>query len=174
MAASNLKHSRALRALGQALEALSGTESFELKQRGNEYVVRYQPRDPGSERSPSKEFLARLVEEIWGETPAPVLEHGLPRSMQELRYTPTDIERLDSEGRSRRGTPHAAQGAVSQMLRALGSYLEEKQARSFTISWLGPTISVRYRTNSATTTDSFDVSVVHDMALAMHSRRAEI
>ena len=81
-----------------------------------------------------------------GKKPEPVEEPQPSSGILELNYTHEDIGRVDDEAKSRRvgagGRPEAH--ALSQILRAVGGIVDQKQGRLISIAKDGPDITVEY------------------------------
>ena len=127
--ATESSFSQLLRPIGAALEPLQ-IESFTLRIENEEILIRAQKRE---ERHPPP--VNSTVPSVWDlfhrkkidTCPAPQ-----PASrVVEFRYSYDDIVRMDSEGVSKRkatgGKPDP--GALSQLLRAVGAFVDQKQGR---------------------------------------------
>src|SRR2546422_8260153 len=74
----------------------------------------------------------------------------------ELRYTPEDIGRLERQGRARRSDPSRTPdfSSLSQVLRAIGHYVDRKDGYLLEVSKKAPSLgarvlSVQYKTAGA-------------------------
>ena len=127
--ATESSFSQLLRPIGAALEPLQ-IESFTLRIENEEVLISAQKREV---RNPPP--VNSTVSSVWDlfhrkkieATPAPQ-----PASrVVEFRYSYDDIVRMDSEGVSKRkataGKPDP--GALSQLLRAVGAFVDQKQGR---------------------------------------------
>jgi UDP-N-acetylglucosamine enolpyruvyl transferase len=65
-----------------------------------------------------------------------------------LRYTMKDMDRLERQGKAKRqnlaGVPDVA--SLSQLLRTIGAYVEEKRGRLVKISRHGDSLAIQYDT----------------------------
>ena len=66
----------------------------------------------------------------------------------QLRYTSEEIDRLEREGQARRRDPNGMPDgrSMSQLMRAVGAYLNHKGARLLRIFWLDQSVSLAYET----------------------------
>lgn len=136
--AETLSYAQSLRAIGQALDALR-LNSFELRKNSADYIL-----------IPTRSAFARkrkaITEKLWGRVDQS-MRHAL--DLKGILITSSDIDRLDTEGRSRRGS---ASGRLSRTanfslsLRMIGDFLDEKQAVTFSITWSPDLVMVQYQT----------------------------
>jgi len=137
-------YSQTLRTIGQALDLLR-LRTFKLICDGDDYVVRAQT-----------ETMA-LEEEDPQESGFPSTRTGLRGADQdvpvkaiasELRFTSADIERLGREGQAERGFPGRVQrpNSLSQILRAVGAYIDSKAASLLEISKQDGSVLIQYKT----------------------------
>jgi hypothetical protein len=165
-------YSQSLRAIGQALETLT-VEAFELETESTEYLVRIESQGSPYLLPSQRTFLRSLVEAVWGSGTAKV--NPSPQPARDLRYTPADIDWLESEGKAKRGHSDAVPDAhkLSQVLRVIGDHMNRKYARGFVISWSKDSVSIEYRTaNGMPEKDSFRVDTLYDLGIRMYMRRA--
>jgi hypothetical protein len=156
------------------LEGLQA-EAFDLESEGSDYIIRIKGNEPSVESSRQRDFLKNIVEEVWGPLPPDLEVFHSPTPAQLLRYTPSDIERLETEERSKRGNPNAMPDAqrISQVLRVIGDYLNQKHARVFAISWVSNSVSVTYETTEGRRErEKFTVATLYERAVHMYSRRS--
>ena len=92
MASSAESYSQSLRAIGQALETLQ-INAFTLEKKEAKYVV----------RDWEQSFLKSIAQEVWGTGDFGQPSLPTERSGNGLIYSHSDTERLDIQGRSRRG-----------------------------------------------------------------------
>jgi hypothetical protein len=177
-----LTYAQPLRAIGQALETLN-IQSFEMEPMVDGFFVR------GTVPLASKESLndslaSDKLRMIWGQLPKstgpeddPVkATHSSVLSWIELLYTEKDVERLEEEGRARRVDPRgtANPSTLSQVLRCLGAYLNQKRARLVKISRESESVSLEYETSLGTNMrETLSVSDVYDLWVRMYLQRSE-
>ena len=138
-------YARDLRAIGDDLESKE-IEDFELKSDGINYLMRVEAWEPPPKKLATDvliEGLHTLWQKLQRREPRPVFPADF-----EQRYTPEDIDRLDREGRTRRQPSQKMPGteSVSQILRAVGAYLDLKGTHLLELSKRGPWITLRYKT----------------------------
>src|SRR5207244_5655933 len=94
----------------------------------------------------------------------------------ELRYTPKDVDRLESEGRAKRMDPRRIPdaGSLLQLFRTIGAYIGQKCARFLKVSWNGNSIVLLYETSSGRLNDEvLTVSDLYDVSVRMYMKRAD-
>ena len=175
--APNYSDSQSLRAIGQDLEARH-VKAFDLECQNDAYCVRVRKQTPPPESSlPTK--LSRSVFQtvrLRFREPAPKKEN-FTASATELRYPPEDIDRLEHEGQARRRNrdgmpdPHS----LSQLLRAVGGYINRRAFHLLAISWREESVSIVYRTaEGRRELDNFRlVDSIYDLWVHMYLRRCK-
>ncbi len=98
MTPPTLSYAQSLRVIGQALEALS-IDTFELEKRGEEYIVRVERSQSAGKLSWEESFLKSIAEKIWGS------DDSAKEIANPARFASSDVDRLEAEGRSKRGKP---------------------------------------------------------------------
>lgn len=161
-----------LRPIGQMLEALR-IDSFAVKPDNGGFVVRDKTRSRAQLTPRERAFLAELHL-----IHTPALDKGdalrLAAGIFEWHLTPTDIERFELQGRERR---HAAQGtpdshSVSQILRVIGSMLDQKRGQLSYISKDEQVVTVEYALpEGKKTTEEYSVPMLYDSWVRMYKRR---
>jgi hypothetical protein len=158
-------YSRALRAIGSALEAVQ-IEAFEINYDGENYSIRIEPQ---GEKKPQPPGVLTALKRVLPHLHAPAGSlDGL-----EMIYTPDKIERLDRDGQLRREQsgepdPHS----LPQALRAIGAYLHLKNARLVRISKHGPFFTIQYETAlDGFTTEEFTPSSLYDVFVRLYLKR---
>jgi hypothetical protein len=137
-------YSQILRTIGQALDLLR-VRTFKLICDGDDYVVRAQTE------------TTALEEQDPQESGFPSTRSGLRDAYQEvavkpiaseLRFTSADIDRLVREGQAERRFPGRVErpNTLSQILRAVGGYLDSKAASLLEISKQHGSVVIQYRT----------------------------
>jgi hypothetical protein len=181
MMAAMAGYAQPLRAIGQALEILK-VQGFEMEQVGDDFVVR------GSVRVAQRKLLigqcsAEQLRLIWGSTPQDEIKESRrwltnPNNLSriELCYRIEDVERLDVEGRSRRGRGQTIDDAwsLSQILRSIGAYLNQKCARLCKIVRDDDSVSVEYETTVGTRIkETLAMRDLYDLWVRMYLHRAD-
>ncbi len=163
MTPPTLSYAQSLRVIGQALEALS-IDTFELEKRGEEYIVRVERSKSAGKLSWEESFLKSIAEKIWGS------DDSAKEIANPARFASSDVDRLEAEGRSKRGKPTAMPDTknLSLGLRVLGDYLDGKEARDFAISWSTHLVTVSYDHKQ----ESFTPQNLYDRGVNMYLRRS--
>ena len=168
-----------LRAVGQALEK-HNFQSFEMTAVGDEFrirstaaaVVEEHLADRGTSRIPS--FLDRFPNRSDGGGHIPQTAES-SKSPVELQFTLQDIQQLESEGRARRtdGQQMANASSLSQVLRCLGAYLNQKRARLLKLTRDGEAVLIEYESSlGSQMKESFSAKGLYDMWVRMYLQRA--
>ena len=149
---SAIRCSQALRVIGQDLEA-RGIKTFVIRPEADFYVV-----EAGYQSPPA---------------PTPI----------SLHYTLDDIERLDHEGRERRDDDAGIEDflSLSQILRAIGTYLGRKRARFLSVSnnaltaGTMPVLTIEYETAEGERfIDDRTASAIYDMCVRTYKLRERL
>ena len=171
---SDFNFSQLLRPVGQMLEPLE-IESFSLKveERGIAvYAEKHQ-----TPRVPAPEVSLKVSWQIFRRKKSEALEDPQPSSgTLEMHYTHVDIERMDNEGQNKRtgasGSPEAH--SLSQILRAVGAFVDQKQGRLLAVSKIGQDISIEFESAlNRNTTEKFTVASLYDYWVKMYLRRRQ-
>ncbi len=169
---TELNLSQLLRPIGAALEPLQ-IESFTLRIENQEILIRAQKRE---ERRPPP--VSSALPSVWDlfhrkkvdASPAPQ-----PASrVVEFRYSYDDIVRMDSEDVSKRiatgGKPDP--GALSQLLRAVGAFVDQKQGRLLGVTMEDHDFAIEYESAlKQKTTAQHTVASLYDYWVKMYLRR---
>ena len=177
--AEMMGYAQPLRAIGQALEVLN-IQDFEIETAGEDYFVRgHMPRannkfigDPAGGEKLNAIWGTLPVQDDLGETGERASDM-LPRI--ELCYTARDVERLEEEGRSHRGRSRAAADAasVSQVLRCIGAYLNQKRARLCKITRDVDHLMVEYDSSiGSRRKEAFAPNDLYDLWVRMYLQRS--
>lgn len=165
-------YAQRLRPIGQMLEDLR-VESFTLKADGDDFLVqgrkREEPRIPAPEKP--LQLVWRLLRRKAPEPEEPPVPSS---SIVELRYTAEEITQLDSAGQSRRSGPGTSPEphAVSQILRAVGAFIDQKEAQLLGVSKDEQNITVEYRSSlNAKVSQEFTIASLYDFWVRMYLRR---
>ncbi len=168
MMAEVTDYAQPLRAIGQALEVLD-VKGFELETAGDKFFIR------GS-LARAKDQRANKIRAAWDALQAGDRSGSDGPSSIELHYTLSDVERLEAEGRSRRGNSAAMADAsrLSQSLRSIGGYLSKKSASLVKLTREMEFVTLEYETSSGNRIkDTFSVKDLYDLWVGMYLQRAE-
>lgn len=171
---SSLNFSQLLRPVGQMLEPLQ-IESFSLKVEDSGVSVHAQKREQAAAQTPGVSL--RVTWQIFRRKKTEPEHDPQPSSgALEVYYTRDDIARMDTEGQSRRqgagGKPEAH--ALSQILRAVGAFVDQKQGRLVGVSMDGQEISIEYESAlKRNLTEKFTVASLYDFWVKMYLRRRD-
>jgi hypothetical protein len=92
----------------------------------------------------------------------------------ELRYTPEQLSHMDDEGRSKRGnfgSPDAH--SASQIVRAVGAFVDQKQARLVSVRKDEEKIEIKYESPvKGTLTEDFTVATLYEYWVRMYLKRS--
>ena len=173
--ATESNFSQLLRPIGGALEPLQ-IESFRLRIENQEILISAQKRE---ERHPPA--VDTTVQSVWDifrrknkivapPTPSPAL-----RTL-EIRYSYDDIARMNTEGASKRVAagekpdPHA----LSQILRAVGAFVDQKQGRLLGVTMEDHDFAIEYESAlKQKTTEKHTVASLYDYWVKMYLRRRD-
>ena len=164
--------SQLLRPVGQMLEPLQ-IDSFSLKVEDGGVAVFADKQE--SSRPAVQEVSLKVSWQIFRRKKAEPEPEPQPSSGSlELHYTNDDIARMDVEGRSRRtgasGSPEAH--TLSQILRAVGAFVDQKQGRLLSVVKVGQEIAIDYESAlKRPLTEKFTVASLYDYWVKMYLRR---
>ena len=172
--AEAFNYSQLLRPVGQMLEPLH-IEVFSLRLEDEGVFVRAQkPADPPP---PPQEVSLRVVwQSLRRKKTVPVLEPQPSSGVLELRYSHEDIGRMDSEGKTQRkgGGSSPEAHALSQILRAVGAFVDEKHGRLFGVTKSGLEITIEYESAlRQKLIEKHTVSSLYDYWVKMYLRRRD-
>jgi hypothetical protein len=150
--------------IGQALETLR-INAFRLEKKADKFIV----------RDWEQSFLKSIVEEVWGTGDSGQPSLPTETSRNRLIYSYSDTERLEIQGRLRRGAKGKPDTyTLSSGLRLVGDYLDKKRAVSFDIWWSLESVRVRFQAaTDGPKETSFTIHSLHDLAVGMYLRRSE-
>lgn len=174
-------YAQPLRAIGQALETLNLT-SFEIEPVGEDFYVKGIL--AAAPELSADHLSVEKLSAVWGKLSetesvnrdldetkvAPVL------TPIELQYTMKDVDRLEQEGQAKRSDPHRVPDTsrLSQILRCVGAYLNQKPARLVKIARNAEAVSVEYETSLGSIhKETLAVSEMYDLWVRMYMQRAE-
>jgi len=168
-----------LRAVGQALEK-ARLQSFELTPLRNGFHIRgsaaalVEANLAESTASGVRSLLNKLPNHRDGDEKIPLAPESVNPPV-EIKFTIRDIQQLESEGRARRVDGHSMANAasLSQVLRCLGAYLNQKRARLLKLTRDGETVSLEYETSLGNQIkEGFSATGLYDMWVRMYMQRA--
>ncbi len=167
-----IHYAELLRPIGQLLEALR-IESFALKLDAAGFVIRDKTRNRAQLTPREKAFLADLHR---GHADSLDKQDALrlAAGVFEWHLTPSDIGRLEQEGRGRRRASAQAPDShsLSQILRVVGSMLDQKGGRMASVSKDEQTVTVEYALpDGKQATDEYSVPALYDQWVRMYKRR---
>jgi len=166
----SVNFSQILRPVGQMLEPLQ-IESLSLRVDEGGVSVRAQKRQTPA---PSAgEVSLRVTWQLFRRK-KPEPEAQPSSGTLELRYTQDDIARMDTEGQTKRkgggGSPEAH--TLSQILRAVGAFVDQKQGRLLGVTIEGQDIAIEYDSAlKRTLVEKFTVASLYDYWVKMYLRR---
>jgi hypothetical protein len=137
------KSARTLRVIGQVLEERR-LKDFDLRHDTNAYLIRD-------------------------------VKEGVSSERVELRYTHEEVEELERQGRARRGgsTKIPDFTSLSQVLRAIGDYLDGKDSRLLAISSRAPSFTIEYETGQRFRQEEEHLaSAFYDRSVRMYKQRS--
>jgi hypothetical protein len=163
-----------LRPVGQMLETFR-VESFSLKLEADGLYVSAQKVE--ERQIPKQDLSLRVVWQAFRRSkPEPDPEPRPSSGLLELRYTDEDIARLDTEGRAKRKEPGRTPEAhaLSQILRAVGGYVDQKGGRLLRVTKAKEDITIEYESAlRKPMTERFTVASLYDFWVKMYLRRKQ-
>lgn len=156
-----------LRPVGQALES-SGMESFLLIMEEGAVLVKGHRRrekapDPSSAGGFWRFFRSRSEVSSPGDGAAETVE---------LRYSYDELSRMDEEGRAKRGQLATADAhSLPQIIRAVGAFVDQKQARLVSVRKELQKIEVEYESAASRRTEEFSVPSLYEFWVQMYLKR---
>ena len=168
-----------LRAVGQALEK-DNLQDFELTPAANGFHIRSSAAsllEPGVVEPPAnrdRPLLIKLPNHNDVDEKVPLVTESA-KAPVEIQFTMQDIQKLEIDGRARRVDAHSMANAasLSQVLRCLGAYLNQKRARLLRLSRDRETVSLEYETSlGSQIKEGFNANGLYDMWVRMYMQRA--
>lgn len=178
------EYAQPLRAIGQALEVLN-MQDFEVEPAGDDFYVRGNLPSATNRALLGRGCTAEELRAIWGAMPgddSEAADHqdrnhlSLFSSRVELCYSAQDVERLDENGRARRGRVQVSADAysLSQILRSIGAYLQQKRARLCKLSRETDSVVVEYESSMGSRIkETLAIRDLYDLWVRMYLHRAE-
>ena len=170
----NFNFAQLLRPVGQMLEPLH-VQSFSLKVEEGGVSVHAQKREEAL--APAPDISLRATWQLFRRKKSEASNEPQPSSgALELHYTHDDIERIDTEAQARRkptgGSPEAHD--LSQILRAVGAFVDQKQGRLIRVTMEGQDITIEYDSAlKRSLTEKFTVATLYDYWVKMYLRRRQ-
>jgi hypothetical protein len=166
--------SQLLRPIGEALEPLH-IESFTLRVESEGIFISAQKRV--ERQAPPADLTVRSVWDVFRRKKVEAPPAPQPSSrILEIRYSYDDIARMDAEGNTKRiatgekPDPHA----LSQILRAAGAFVDQKQGRLLGVTMEGHDIAIDYESVlKQKTTEKHTVASLYDYWVKMYLRRRD-
>jgi hypothetical protein len=169
---TDFSFSQLLRPVGQMLEPLQ-IESFSLKVEDGGVAV-FAERE---NRRPAQNVSLKVSWQIFRRKKTETAPEPQPSSGSlEIHYSHDDIARMESEGQGKRtgapGSPEAH--TLSQILRAVGAFVDQKQGRLMSVAKDGQDITIEYESAlKRSLTEKFTVASLYDYWVKMYLRRRE-
>ena len=180
-AESGTRYDQTLRAIGQALEPLE-IQDFDLEIDGYTYTVRGQSATKKARTDTKRRGLRNALRNAWDRFEAKSLgqetmpdELSSPFLVLELHFGPDDIDRLERQGRAARRSD--SKGAtnpnkLSQILRAVGAYVNRKSVRLLKVSKRQDWVSVEYETAvGKSAVENFRTTDLYDFWVHLYKQR---
>jgi hypothetical protein len=168
-----------LRALGQAL-AKESLQKFELTPAANGFHIRataaslLEPSVVERLADRGRPYSYKLPNRKNGDDKTPLFTESAKAPI-EIQFMVQDIQKLEIDGRARRVDAHSMANAasLSQVLRCLVAYLNQKRARLLRLSRDGETVSLEYETSlGSQIKEAFNANGLYDMWVRMYMQRA--
>ena len=151
-------NSQTLRAIGQALEN-ERLEEFDLENQDGDFLVRGRPRLPEGGEMLIHEVFRRLRRQ---------------GGVGEFRYSPEDIDQLEKEGRAKRQNGNRMPDfyQLSQLLRTVGAYVDQKGARFCGLSRHGSRLTLQYQMGEGQLTiEAHEIPSFYNFFVQLYLRR---
>ena len=173
------EHAQLLRAIGQALEVLQ-FGSFTMEFIGGDFLVRGRAAT-SPEQEKARAMRQKVIQFVWEALPGEkASEAEIAFAMStwpaelDLRYTAKDMDRLEQQGKAKRqnvaSVPDVA--SLSQLLRTIGAYVEQKKARLVKISRYGESLVIQYDTMAGETTEEVSAGSLYELWVQLYLQRA--
>jgi hypothetical protein len=167
-----------LRVIGQDLEVRHVKSQFHIECRNDEYRVWAKTSE--AQQSQLRRALERFhpphqVEpQPQGDAPAEGLGGFDFSAFSRFQYQPEDLERLERDGQAKRREPGGMPDpyGLSQLLRALGNYVNLKPARFLALSWTEEFVGLVYETaEGRRNVEYLRLPSIYDLWVHMYLRR---
>ena len=181
MSQPSICYEHILRAIGQGLESLS-LKAFDLEVAGDTYSIRGIPTRQEPEKSPVtklKAFKKAFLDSCnSSKTPppsaTPAIKVPAPSRLLRLEFTQADIDNLEREGQALRSDWERStlSHSLPQVLRTVGSYVDQKKCQLHKISKTGETLSVSYTGSIGTQkVQTLTLVEIYDMWVHLYKQR---
>ena len=167
-------YAQLLRPVGQMLEALK-VESFSLtiESTGVHVIAQQKP-----ETQSSAQELALGVgwQPFRRQKAEPVGEAEPAAQVLELHYSPSDIERIDTEEQAKRkGQGFRSEAhSLPEILRAVGGYVDQKGGQVFVVKKENQEVTIEYESAlKKKIVEQFAVAALYDYWVRMYMRRKQ-
>ena len=169
--ATDTLYAQLLRPVGQALES-QRIETFTITIEGEDVLVEGRKRkEPESEIKPLRGLWQLLR---GGMKEADLAGQSTWETVAE-RYTPADLKLMEEAARVNRGTSGGTADAhsPSQILRAVGDFVDQKEGRFLSASKEGQSVTIKYESASKRiVSEEFTVSSLYDYWVRMYLKRS--
>lgn len=150
----------------------AGIESFTLKVEGDDFLIRGRKRvetSPPAAPETGLRVIWRLLRRTESEPKASIT----PSPVVELRYTLEDIAHLESAAKAKRTGSGASPEphALSQILRAVGAFIDQKEGQLLAVSKEEQNITIEYRTLDKDVRQEFTIAGLYDYWVKMYLKR---
>ena len=170
-----LNYSGLLRPVGQILESLQ-IDNFTLWVDDASVSVRAQKPEPPKAPAPPQAISLRVVwQSLRGKKQESIAEPQPSSGILELHYTHEDLVRVNDEAKARRvdvvRRPEAH--ALSQLLRAVGGVVDQKQGRLLSVTKEGADFTVEFESAlKQKIVEKFTSASLYDFWVRMYLRRS--
>ena len=177
---SPTRYDQILRVIGQALEPLE-IQDFDLEIDGYNYRVRGQSGTKKTKTDVKRRGLKNALKDAWDRLEARSLGQPMPDELSspalvlELHYGPQDIDRLEHQGRAARRSDSEDDtnpNRLSQMLRAVGAYVNRKSVHLLKVSKRQDWVSIEYQTAPGRSkVENFRTADLYDFWVHLYKQR---
>ncbi len=169
--ATNITYAQLLRPVGQARES-QRIETFTVTIEGEDVLVEGRKR---TELQRESTPLGGFWQIFRGGSKEPALAEQPAWESVVKRYTPADLQAMEEAAQIKRGTGSGTPDAhsPSQILRAVGNFVDQKQGRLLSLSKEDQNIAIEYESASKrTVSEKFTVSSLYDYWVRMYLKRS--
>ena len=173
MPAEDQSYATLLRPIGQMLEHLR-IDSFTVRPDRNGFLVRDKTRHRALLTLRERSFLAELHTGHRGRLDKQDALR-LAEGVFEWHVTETDVERFERQGREKRrpGEQAPDSHSVSQVLRVIGTILDQKRGQMSRVSKQEQVVTLEYELpGGRLATEEYDAPTLYDCSVRMYKKRA--